>query len=1098
MQALCFKGCFLSCLAFLVPLGTLKAEDVYVRPGYTGGAHTGADWNNAWNGFSGIVWGTGAGKLGPGDTCWLAGGVYTSRLLIGANGTAGSPIMIKRVRSSDSVPSTAAGWSAGFDAQVLIQPTATAQTPIYFNAIGDYTTVDGQIPSGIKVILSDGCTGCELDGSHNFTDVLFRYIEVAGPGPITQTGDTRAFDLTPQGTLTNISVSHCIGYGGDTILQAVRSTNLTVEYCEFYLSGCLNSATFHPNTVIFTDATNMVIRYNVFHDNDVEGVFPESGTCSNIYIYGNLWYQGTRAPDTGRGIENGTAAINGIYIYNNTFVDLPNAAINLPGGGPVSGADVRNNVFVNCKGVNYPSASIADYNFYSGTAPAGEAHSVSGGTAPFVNAAAHNYRLTSAISATVPRNKGVSLGAPYDFDLDGNQRGADGSWDMGAYEYTTGGGTGNTAPTITPVANQSGTSGVAAGPYAFTVGDAETAVNSLTVSGVSSNLTVLPSANIVFGGSGANRTVTLSPAAGQTGTTVVTLTVSDGVASASSSFSLTVMPPANTAPTISTQPASLAVTTGAAATFAVVGTGNPLPTYQWQKAGASIAGATNSSYSIASTVAGDAAAYTVVLTNTAGSVTSSAAVLTVTAPVTLPTITTQPTSVTAALGSSATFTVAATGNPTPTYQWRKAAANITGATNASFTIASVVLADAASYTVRVTNSQGTVTSSAATLTIPTSAPVITTQPANLDVSTATPATFTVVATGNPAPTYQWKKGGVNIAGATSASYTIASTVIGSAGSYTVAVSNSAGSVTSSAAVLSVKTLGDFNGDGKADILLTNTTTGERAIWLMNGATITAGASLGLLPTAWSFEGTGDFDGDGKADIILTNTVTGERAIWLMNGTTISAGASLGVLALSWTIDGIGDFNGDGKSDLVLTNTVTAERVIWLMNGTSISAGASLGTLATDWVISGTGDFDGDGKCDLVLSNSVTGARALWLMNGTAIKSGISLGMTSTDWVINGTGDFNGDGKTDLILTSTVTGERSIWLINGTSFNSTSLGVLPTAWVVAKVGDFNGDGKADIFLTNTVTGDRAVWMMNGAVIGSGLYQGLLATAWLASY
>ena len=1095
MQSPCFKRYILSCLIFLLPLA-LKAEDFYVRSGYTSGTHTGTDWNNAWNGFSGIIWGAGTGKLGPGDTCWIAGGIYTQQLLIGASGAAGSRITLKRVLSSDPVPAAAAGWNSSFDSQVVINAGAGV-TGIYFNnGVGSYVTVDGQVTSGIRINYANGSNGVETNGGASFTDVTLRYIEAAGPGPIVQSYDTRGFDLTTQGSQTNLTVSHCEAHHSDTLIQVTPSVNLIIEYCDFHHAGAVNYSSYHPNTIYLGRVTNATVRYNKLHDIDVEGLF--FGDTGNVgaQIYGNLFYQGSSAPDTGRGIEFDNAATSSnVLVYNNTFVGLPLSGVSFNNGQSHPGAVVQNNLFYNTTASYGPAAH--DYNWVSGSG-SGEVHGIANGANPFVNAAAYDYHLVGTTGSTSPKDKGLNIGAAYSVDRDGVTRGADGSWDMGAYEYTTGGGTGNTAPTITPVANQSGTSGVAAGPYAFTVGDAETAVNSLTVSGVSSNLTVLPSANIVFGGSGANRTVTLSPAAGQTGTTVVTLTVSDGVASASSSFSLTVMPPANTAPTISTQPASLAVTTGAAATFAVVGTGNPLPTYQWQKAGASIAGATNSSYSIASTVAGDAAAYTVVLTNTAGSVTSSAAVLTVTAPVTLPTITTQPTSVTAALGSSATFTVAATGNPTPTYQWRKAAANITGATNASFTIASVVLADAASYTVRVTNSQGTVTSSAATLTIPTSAPVITTQPANLDVSTATPATFTVVATGNPAPTYQWKKGGVNIAGATSASYTIASTVIGSAGSYTVAVSNSAGSVTSSAAVLSVKTLGDFNGDGKADILLTNTTTGERAIWLMNGATITAGASLGLLPTAWSFEGTGDFDGDGKADIILTNTVTGERAIWLMNGTTISAGASLGVLALSWTIDGIGDFNGDGKSDLVLTNTVTAERVIWLMNGTSISAGASLGTLATDWVISGTGDFDGDGKCDLVLSNSVTGARALWLMNGTAIKSGISLGMTSTDWVINGTGDFNGDGKTDLILTSTVTGERSIWLINGTSFNSTSLGVLPTAWVVAKVGDFNGDGKADIFLTNTVTGDRAVWMMNGAVIGSGLYQGLLATAWLASY
>jgi Concanavalin A-like lectin/glucanases superfamily/Bacterial Ig domain/Cadherin-like domain len=108
----------------------------------------------------------------------------------------------------------------------------------------------------------------------------------------------------------------------------------------------------------------------------------------------------------------------------------------------------------------------------------------------------------------------------------------------------------NDAPTITSIANQTTTSGTAMGPLSFTVGDVETPANSLAVSGSSSNTTVVPNGNIVFGGSGANRTVTVTPAVGQTGTTTITVTVSDGQVSTPTSFQLTVNA-SNTAPTIS-------------------------------------------------------------------------------------------------------------------------------------------------------------------------------------------------------------------------------------------------------------------------------------------------------------------------------------------------------------------------------------------------------------------------------------------------------------------------------------------------------------------------------------------------------------------
>jgi sugar lactone lactonase YvrE len=152
-------------------------------------------------------------------------------------------------------------------------------------------------------------------------------------------------------------------------------------------------------------------------------------------------------------------------------------------------------------------------------------------------------------------------------------------------------------------------------------------------------------------------------------------------------------------------------------TFSVVASGSPAPTYQWKKGTANIAGATSASYAIASAAATDAGSYTVVATNSAGSVTSAAATLTVNPTAAAPTITTQPASQTVTAGSSVTFSVAASGSPTPTFQWQKGGVNIPGATTSSYTIASAVAGDADIYTAVATNSAGSTTSNAATLTI---------------------------------------------------------------------------------------------------------------------------------------------------------------------------------------------------------------------------------------------------------------------------------------------------------------------------------------------------------------------------------------------
>src|SRR5439155_12406873 len=77
---------------------------------------------------------------------------------------------------------------------------------------------------------------------------------------------------------------------------------------------------------------------------------------------------------------------------------------------------------------------------------------------------------------------------------------------------------------------------------------------------------------------------------------------------------------------------------------------------------------------------------------------------------------------------------------------------------------------------------------------------------------------------------------------------------------------------------------DFNGDGKADILWQNSSTGQRLIWLMNGTTRTSAVSLGFVATSWSIAGSSDLNGDGKADILWQNSSTRPRMIWIMKGT----------------------------------------------------------------------------------------------------------------------------------------------------------------------------------------------------------------------
>ncbi len=254
-------------------------------------------------------------------------------------------------------------------------------------------------------------------------------------------------------------------------------------------------------------------------------------------------------------------------------------------------------------------------------------------------------------------------------------------------------------------------------------------------------------------------------------------------------------------PAISGQPASLTNIVGSAATFSVTATGTPSPSYQWTFDGANIAGATGTSLTLNSAQTTDAGSYAVVVTNSAGAITSSVATLTVWVP---PGITSQPQSLTNLVGTSASFSVTATGTQPLGYQWQFNGANIAGATGSSFTLNAAQATDAGSYAVAVTNVAGAMTSGVATLTIWVP-PGFSSQPTSRTNIAGTDASFSVMATGTQPLSYQWQFNGANISGATATSYTATSVQAANAGSYAVVVTNVAGAMTSTPAVLTVWT-----------------------------------------------------------------------------------------------------------------------------------------------------------------------------------------------------------------------------------------------------------------------------------------------------
>ena len=266
----------------------------------------------------------------------------------------------------------------------------------------------------------------------------------------------------------------------------------------------------------------------------------------------------------------------------------------------------------------------------------------------------------------------------------------------------------------------------------------------------------------------------------------------------SSNATLTVI----TAPTVSTQPSSQTVTAGQTASFSVTASGTAPFTYQWRKNGSNIVGATSSTYTTPVTSSADhGAVYSVVVGNNAGTVHQQqrhayCCSCTHCHPACQPNSQCWPDcqlwrSCNRVLGHSAT-------------NGQRTASNISGATSSSYTTPATSSADnGAVYAVSISNAYGTVSSNNATLTV-NYAPSISIQPGSQTVNAGQTVSFGVVATGTATLAYQWTKGGVNISGATSSTYTTPVTSFADNGAvYAVVVSNSAGTATSNNATLTV-------------------------------------------------------------------------------------------------------------------------------------------------------------------------------------------------------------------------------------------------------------------------------------------------------
>ena len=292
--------------------------------------------------------------------------------------------------------------------------------------------------------------------------------------------------------------------------------------------------------------------------------------------------------------------------------------------------------------------------------------------------------------------------------------------------------------------------------------------------------------------------------------------------------------------------------------------------------------------------------------------------------------------------------------------------------------------------------------------------------------------------------------------------------------------------------------GDFNGDGRDDVLLRHDN-GWMTEWIsqLNGSFSDNGAVASKWAhPAWQVAATGDFNGDGRDDVLLRHS-NGWMTEWLgqLNGSFSDNGAvASSWFHPDWQVVGTGDFNGDTRDDLLLRNgDGTFVERLGQANGSFASNNAANDWADPNWHVEATNDFNGDGHDDLLLRHN-DGWLVKWFgqADGSFSDNGVAGNWVHTAWQVAATGDFNGDGEDDILLRHN-DGSIVEWLgqENGSFLvNNAARTSLNAAWDIVSTGRFNNDTRDDLLLRHD-DGTIAQWLgqMNGSFLANNA-----ATTW----
>ena len=277
---------------------------------------------------------------------------------------------------------------------------------------------------------------------------------------------------------------------------------------------------------------------------------------------------------------------------------------------------------------------------------------------------------------------------------------------------------------------------------------------------------------------------------------------------------------------------------------------------------------------------------------------------------------------------------------------------------------------------------------------------------------------------------------------------------------------------------------DLDGDGAEDLLFSDADASA-----LRGLTAVAGTdpleedlpALGWL--GFELEGAGDFDGDGRTDLLWRRRETGRLTVALRRDGTAEFRGSI-ALPMATSLVAVGDFGADGREDLVFR---TPDGRLWILHldGAEVRRVDLLPDLPGEFELFRADDLDGDGDADLLLRDPRSGATESWLLAGGRVVEARAIDDPGPGFELLPPADFDGDGDLDLAwYDATAPRLRLDLLADGGPAQSRWLPAPEPGWVPAGSGDFDGDGRGDLLWRHPSLRLAMTWLLDGAVLRGG--------------